>query len=223
MDKLAPAEPAGSTTSSFLPSPTSADRASAPASPSLSPRVGAVSPTTKTPLLLNLQGDSKARLYGTTTVAAAPGPASPTSTGAGGGGDEKPTTKAGRKDGIFRLLKLAKGEAKLLGSAVGLLFISSSVTMAVPFSMGKIIDMVTDPAFPVPFDLTLTQVFAGLGGLFVVGAAANTGRVMLIRTAGERMIAKLRTKLFRHLMRQDMVFFDKNRSGDLVSRLSVDT
>ncbi|KAJ2494909.1 hypothetical protein GGI11_008642, partial [Coemansia sp. RSA 2049] len=41
----------------------------------------------------------------------------------------------------MRLLRLARPEYKMLGGAVGFLFVSSSITMAVPFAMGKIIDM----------------------------------------------------------------------------------
>ncbi|KAJ2746092.1 ATP-binding cassette permease mdl1 [Coemansia sp. BCRC 34301] len=127
------------------------------------------------------------------------------------------------KQAWLRLLRLAKPEYKLLGGAVGLLFVSSTVTMAVPFSMGKIIDMVTNSGASIPMGLSLTQVFVGLGSVFVVGAIANAGRVMLIRTAGERMIARLRKSIFERIMHQDLGFFDRNRSGDLVSRLSTDT
>ncbi|KAJ1895283.1 ATP-binding cassette permease mdl1, partial [Kickxella alabastrina] len=123
----------------------------------------------------------------------------------------------------MRLLRLAKPEYKLLSGAVGLLFVSSSVTMTVPFSMGKIIDMVTNAGASIPFGLSLGQLFAGMGVVFVVGAIANAGRVMLIRTAGERMIARLRRDIFDRVMHQDMNFFDRNRTGDLVSRLSTDT
>ncbi|KAJ2851155.1 ATP-binding cassette permease mdl1 [Coemansia brasiliensis] len=123
----------------------------------------------------------------------------------------------------LRLFRLAKPEYKLLGSAVGLLFVSSSVTMAVPFTMGKIIDIVTNANSVIPFGLSLGQMFSGLGAIFVVGAVCNTGRIMLIRTAGERMIARLRKQIFDRVMHQDLGFFDRNRTGDLVSRLSTDT
>ncbi|KAJ2817699.1 ATP-binding cassette permease mdl1, partial [Coemansia erecta] len=123
----------------------------------------------------------------------------------------------------LRLFRLAKPEYRLLGSAVGLLFVSSSVTMAVPFTMGKIVDIVTSASAAIPFGLSLGQVFTGLGAIFVVGAMANAGRIVLIRTAGERMIARLRGQIFDRIMRQDLGFFDRNRTGDLVSRLSTDT
>src|SRR5262249_33823731 len=95
---------------------------------------------------------------------------------------------------------------------------------SVPFSMGKIIDLVTSPdtSSDNPNRLSLTQVFVLLAVLFSVGALANTGRVMLMRITGERIIARLRVVLYEQILRQDMAFFDTNRSGDLISRLTVD-
>lgn len=37
------------------------------------------------------------------------------------------------------------------------------------------------------------------------------------------VITRLRTELFKKIIRQDIVFHDKNRSGELISRLSTDT
>ncbi|ORX72634.1 hypothetical protein DL89DRAFT_277340 [Linderina pennispora] len=137
--------------------------------------------------------------------------------------EAKSAKKVKTSQAWLRLFRLARPEYKLLGGAVGLLLVSSSVTMVVPFSMGKIIDIVTNAGAVIPYGLSLKEVFAGLGGMFVVGAAANMGRVFLIRTAGESMIARLRKQMFGRIMQQDMGFFDRNRSGDLISRLSTDT
>ncbi|KAI9357240.1 P-loop containing nucleoside triphosphate hydrolase protein [Zopfochytrium polystomum] len=130
-----------------------------------------------------------------------------------------------------RLLGLARPEAKVLAGATSLLFVSSAVTMAVPFSMGRIIDLVisslgVETATPAPFGLTpdsLPLVFGLLGCVFAVGAIANFGRVVLMKIAGERIILRLRTEMFKNIIRQDVTFFDKNRTGELISRLSADT
>ncbi|KAJ2623270.1 ATP-binding cassette permease mdl1 [Coemansia sp. RSA 1358] len=121
-----------------------------------------------------------------------------------------------------RLIRLARDEYGMLGGAVGLLVVSSSVTMAVPLAMGKIVDIVANKA-AAPWGLTIGQMFAALGATFVVGALANTGRIILIRTAGERLVARIRSQLFARVIQMDMAFFDRNRTGDLVSRLSNDT
>jgi putative ABC transport system ATP-binding protein len=45
----------------------------------------------------------------------------------------------------------------------------------------------------------------------------------LLRIVGERVVARLRTQLFRRTYIQNAEFFDANRVGDLISRLSTDT
>lgn len=57
----------------------------------------------------------------------------------------------------------------------------------------------------------------------VIGAAANYGRIIILRIVGERIVARLRSQLFRKTYSQNAEFFDANRVGDLISRLSSDT
>ena len=132
-----------------------------------------------------------------------------------------PQTPARDKETILKLLALAKPQSKIIASAIGLLFISSAVTMvrhsqlmctqSVPFSMGTIIDMVLQEfqshqtlpgTLPGTYSgtsttidtlkpaISLTTLFGILGGVFVVGAAANTGRIILFKCAGERCVLK---------------------------------
>ncbi|EPB86558.1 ATP-binding cassette, subfamily B (MDR/TAP), member 10 [Mucor circinelloides 1006PhL] len=124
---------------------------------------------------------------------------------------------------IKKLFRLAKPEAKSIAGATGLLVISSAITMSVPFSMGKIIDIVTHPDMDSYLGLTMPEFAGALSMVFVLGAAANAGRVLLFRIAGERIIQRLRNDLYKSILKQDMAFFDKNRTGELISRLSTDT
>ncbi|CAO3638554.1 unnamed protein product [Cunninghamella blakesleeana] len=124
-----------------------------------------------------------------------------------------------------RLISLAKPEAKSITGAIGLLLISSAITMSVPFSMGKIIDIVTNPdkSSDSAFGLSFPQFFGALAFVFTIGAAANVGRVILFRLSGERIIQRIRNDLFKNIIRQEIAFFDRNRTGDLISRLSSDS
>ncbi|VDB93444.1 Bgt-5318 [Blumeria graminis f. sp. tritici] len=126
---------------------------------------------------------------------------------------------------MWRLLKIAKPEAKLLGLGFLFLLISSSITMAIPFSIGKILDMATkgDSAENTLFGLNNRQFFTALGLVVVLGAAANYGRIIVLRIVGERVVSRLRSQLYRRTFVQDAEFFDANRVGDLLSRLSSDT
>lgn len=126
---------------------------------------------------------------------------------------------------VWRLIKIARPELRWLGVAFVLLLISSSVTMSIPFSVGRILDLSTkENADEVRlFGLTLTQFFVGLAALLTIGASANFGRIILLRIVGERVVARLRTQLYRRTYVQDAEFFDANRVGDLISRLNSDT
>ncbi|KAH8704161.1 ABC multidrug transporter Mdr2 [Talaromyces proteolyticus] len=125
---------------------------------------------------------------------------------------------------VWRLLKIARPEAKHLGLAFFFLLISSGITMSIPFSIGKIMDIVTkgETANDL-FGLTMPMFFGTLAGIMCIGAAANYGRIIILRIVGERVVARQRSKLFRRTFIQDAEFFDANRVGDLISRLSSDT
>lgn len=64
--------------------------------------------------------------------------------------------------------------------------------------------------------------------LQIAGAALVTGilsgiRAYLFNSASERVVAAVRSRLFRSLLRQEIGFYDQNTSGSLVSRISADT
>lgn len=126
---------------------------------------------------------------------------------------------------IWRLIKIARPEARWLGLAFVFLLISSSITMSIPFSIGKILDLATkDPAEGNKlFGLDITQFYIALAAVLTVGAAANYGRIIILRIVGERIVARLRSQLYRRTYVQNAEFFDANRVGDLISRLSSDT
>jgi putative ABC transport system ATP-binding protein len=126
---------------------------------------------------------------------------------------------------VWRLVRIARPEIKWLSAAFILLLISSAVTMSIPFSVGRIMDLSTKGSVDEAqiFGLTLRQFFYGLAAVLTIGATANFGRIILLRIVGERVVARLRTQLYRRTYVQDAEFFDANRVGDLISRLSSDT
>ncbi|KAF7161803.1 hypothetical protein CNMCM5623_007268 [Aspergillus felis] len=136
---------------------------------------------------------------------------------------------AGKKAGfgeIWRLLLIARPEAKKLAFAFLFLLVSSGITMSIPFSIGRIMDTATKATTEGGnelFGLSLPMFYGALAGILTLGAAANYGRIIILRIVGERIVARLRSKLFRQTFVQDAEFFDANRVGDLISRLSSDT
>ncbi|XP_001379107.2 ATP-binding cassette sub-family B member 10, mitochondrial [Monodelphis domestica] len=122
----------------------------------------------------------------------------------------------------LRLMGLAYPERWRLTAAVGFLTVSSVVTMSAPFFLGKIIDVIyTSPTGDHVNSLTQLCVF--LSGVFLCGAAANAVRVYLMQTSGQRIVNRLRGNLFSSVLKQEVAFFDKTRTGELINRLSSDT
>ncbi|CAG7786584.1 unnamed protein product, partial [Allacma fusca] len=129
--------------------------------------------------------------------------------------------RATRKE-FQRLLGLAKSEKWTLVGAISLLIVSSGVTMTVPFCLGKVIDMIyTGDSEHTKKNLEM--VCLGLLGVFVVGAFCNFGRTYLMNIAGQKITNRMRTTVFSSILRQEIAFFDKNKTGELINRLSADT
>lgn len=126
---------------------------------------------------------------------------------------------------VWRLVSIARPEAKWLAFAFVCLITSSAITMAIPFSIGKILDLATSNSADgaTLFGLGVNQFYLALGCVLTVGAMANYGRIITLRIVGERIVARLRSQLYRKTYTQDAEFFDANRVGDLISRLSSDT
>ncbi|KFO34211.1 ATP-binding cassette sub-family B member 10, mitochondrial [Fukomys damarensis] len=94
--------------------------------------------------------------------------------------------------------------------------------MSAPFFLGKIIDVIyTNPTSD--YSESLTRLCLGLTCVFLCGAAANAVRVYLMQSSGQRIVNRLRTSLFSSVLRQEIAFFDKTRTGELINRLSSDT
>ncbi|GAB7347358.1 hypothetical protein MBLNU459_g4294t1 [Dothideomycetes sp. NU459] len=131
--------------------------------------------------------------------------------------------KAGGSKEVWRLLKIARPELRTLSWAFMFLIVSSAISMSIPYSIGKILDTATRPDTDTLFGLSMPAFYAALGSFLAVGAAANYGRIIILRIVGERIVTRLRSQLFRRTFIQNAEFFDANRVGDLISRLGSDT
>ncbi|XP_026323279.1 ATP-binding cassette sub-family B member 10, mitochondrial-like, partial [Hyposmocoma kahamanoa] len=137
--------------------------------------------------------------------------------------DKKINVKLKTSD-IKRLFNLAAPEKWNLTGAILFLVISSSVTMAVPFSLGKVLDII----YSSTNDLgsareKLDSLCFILCGVFLIGGLCNFGRVYLMSISGQRMTQTLRKQVFGAIMRQEPAWFGKTSTGELVNRLSADT
>jgi len=132
------------------------------------------------------------------------------------------TAEEGSTSSIKKLVQLAKPEKKPLSIAIGLLLVSSSVSMLVPLTIGKLIDFFSSSDADTFMGLSFPVAATLLAVTFCVGALANTGRAILMRLSGQRIIARVRNEAYMSTLRQEPEFADRG-AGDIVSRLGIDT
>ncbi|XP_044530925.1 ATP-binding cassette sub-family B member 10, mitochondrial [Gracilinanus agilis] len=167
-------------------------------------------------------GDRPARRVAATRVRSEDSATVATGSGGGVRDDSLQHPPAVGRSEAMKLMGLAYPERWRLTAAVGFLTVSSVVTMSAPFFLGKIIDVIyTSPNGDHVHSLTQLCIF--LSGVFLCGAAANAVRVYLMQTSGQRIVNRLRENLFSSVLKQEVAFFDKTRTGELINRLSSDT
>lgn len=99
------------------------------------------------------------------------------------------------------------------------LVVAAAATLVVPLAVRRVIDH----GFSAEGSTLINQYFAVM--LLVVGvlALASASRFYLVTWLGERIVADTRDLLFKHLLELSPAFFETNRSGEIVSRLTADT
>lgn len=69
---------------------------------------------------------------------------------------------------------------------------------------------------------TMQAPAARLFGIYILQSVFTFAYILLLSQIGEQIAAQLRQDLFRQIIIQDMKFFDENRTGELVNRLTAD-
>lgn len=110
-----------------------------------------------------------------------------------------------------------------IGAAIVALLAASAATLALPVAVRRVIDVGFGAAGEAEGAGLIDAYFGVL--LVVVGllALASAARYYLVMTIGERLVADVRSAVFRHLTTLDATFFDQTKSGEIVSRLTADT
>lgn len=104
-------------------------------------------------------------------------------------------------------------------AAFGALLLASAATLAVPLAVRRMIDF----GFAPEKAGTINQYFVALFFLAALLAAASALRFYLVMTLGERVVADIRSGLFAHVIGLSASFYDRERVGEIVSRLTADT
>jgi ABC transporter fused permease/ATP-binding protein len=128
---------------------------------------------------------------------------------------------------IRRILHLARPQAKLLAGGLVALLVASAASLVYPQGVRVVIDAALGAAPGWAGDIErgrlLQLVALGMGAVALLSSVAMGLRAFLFMLAGERAIARLRADLYHSILDQEIAFFDKEKTGDLTSRLASDT
>ncbi|MES2527022.1 MAG: ABC transporter transmembrane domain-containing protein [Bdellovibrionota bacterium] len=118
-----------------------------------------------------------------------------------------------------KLFQLSREEWPLLIQGMLFLGISSAALLAYPHAIKKLID-----------DALVNKDYADLDRaalialvVFVVQSVTSALRYYFFTIAGEKTVKRLRSRLFHQIIGQGVPFFDQQKTGELLGRLSSDT
>ncbi len=89
-------------------------------------------------------------------------------------------------------------------------------TAATAWIMGAIVDTMTNPE-----QRGMVIVVAGaVAGIFIVRGLASYAQMVLMARAGNRIVAQKQAELYRKLLQQDVAFFSRTESSDVLVRVT---
>jgi len=139
---------------------------------------------------------------------------------------DRSVDSSNNSDVLKRLLDIAEPERKLILASAATLFVTSSITLLLPYACGHILDTaILEATTPDgsggqfnPYTVSL-----GLFGLTATAGLGVYARSLMLNIAGNRIVSRIRRRLFSSILCQESAFFDKTKTGDLISRLANDS
>ncbi|HEX9069039.1 MAG TPA: ABC transporter ATP-binding protein [Ktedonobacterales bacterium] len=128
---------------------------------------------------------------------------------------EKPRNQRTASRQLFALLRPYRG--RLVFAAL-FLVLSQGLSLVFPLGLRSLLDTILVQRSTA----LLTTIVIALLIIFVVQMALSAVQNYIVTSLGERLTFDLRTRLFRHLQRLPLSFFDSRRTGDLTSRITND-
>ena len=110
-----------------------------------------------------------------------------------------------------------------IGLAITFLVLAALATLAFPLALRSLIDgglVQSDKGMQV---MALREHFAALFGVSVALGLFSAGRFYMVSWLGERITADLRNAVYGHVLHQSPQFFESTQTGEVLSRLTVDT
>lgn len=99
------------------------------------------------------------------------------------------------------------------------LIMASAATLAVPLAVRRMIDL----GFNRENVEFIDQYFGMMLVVALILAVASAARFYFVTWIGERVTADLKSDVFAHLLKLSLPFFERNQTGEILSRLTADT
>ncbi len=103
-------------------------------------------------------------------------------------------------------------------SALVALLVASAATLLVPVAVRRVLDN----GFSGQDPTLVNQYFGVMLGVVAILALASSLRFYFVSWIGERVVADVRDQVFRHLTTLTPAFYEQQRTGEVVSRLTAD-
>lgn len=137
---------------------------------------------------------------------------------AGGVSDEDRLTRAQARTVVGRVFKMAAPFRRTMRASVACVIVTTACTLAGPVLVRVGIDDGIRAGDLRVLNLTVVGYLSVAALAYVFGRA----QYLFLNQTGESFLRVLRTAVFRRLQRQSMAYFDRNKAGVLVSRMTAD-
>eukprot|EP00804_Cyclotella_cryptica_P029022 CCRYP_005225-RD/>CCRYP_005225-RD protein AED:0.05 eAED:0.05 QI:224/1/1/1/1/1/2/816/574 len=130
------------------------------------------------------------------------------------------------KPSVRKLFHLMDKPEKLMQLVSFVLMIGSeAANLITPLIVANAYDVLVDPTISNDEErMTAISYYMILAIIIsIAGIIAGFLRVTVQGVVGERVVARLRCRLYKQILKQEIAFFDEHKSGELVSRLGSDT
>lgn len=130
--------------------------------------------------------------------------------------DDQVSQSGGSSKAFFRLMRETKPPLPLFVVAIVLSLLSTLVSLVIPMFTKNLVD-----GFSLS-SISGSQI-VWIGAAFIGMSVASGVSIFLLNYTGQRMVASLRDRLWKKMLRLPVSYFDNTRTGESVSRMTNDT
>ena len=136
---------------------------------------------------------------------------------------EAPAAARGAPRSLLGLLPFLRPYAGRIALAGVFLVLAALATLAFPWALRQLIDGGLVGADKATQAMALRGHFVLLFGVAMALGVFSAARFYMVSWLGERVTADLRNAVYRHVLQQSPEFFETTQTGEVLSRLTVDT